>query len=639
MKSIKKAVAFLLLFSTLFSLFSCAKTFDEKDSSSGSDVFSDNSGSASQNQNGSADSTDKDDPSSPSKDKEPAMQVEQWLANEITFKSSKTYTDPVYNVTLDVVFKNSKNNELLTVPAFWDGGTTWKVRFALTELGEWKYYTRCSDKTNTGLHSMSGTVDCVAYKGDLPMYKHGFVKTKSGTRYFMHDDGTPFFYLGDTHWTLPIEDYDGAGLSTSDTGFYSFGISQNVATQNNITSQFKYTMDYRAKQGYTVIQSQPLGIYTGKTGNSWIGDANGSIFDYGVNDAMLAKFQELDKYFAYIAQKGFLHANSQLGYPEELIESYNDNTIDEKKIDMLCRYWVARYCAYPVLWTTTQEGDNDYYGWDGCTTQTNPWIIVMNSIAKYDPYDHPSSCHQENTDNTRVNNSIFAKEDAHSWYASQWCARYPAGTTPDWGMLKEYWNNPGSKPVVNYEARYDHFWAGTDNARAQVWISFLNGQMGFGYGAQPFCNLCWAQNSLKKDGQPVTEGSFDGETYKLNITWLEGLKLDAGQQITYAKKFLEKFEWWKLTPCFNGNSYYSPSGTNYSVATIGKELYVGYFYGPTTNNLGSFTSMQNGTYEIGWMNCYTGEFTTPTQVSITNGTYNIPNKPSASDWAIYAKRV
>jgi hypothetical protein len=49
------------------------------------------------------------------------------------------------------------------------------------------------------------------------------------------------------------------------------------------------------------------------------------------------------------------------------------------------------------MWVTAQEGDADHYGYNGCTPETNPWPIVMESIAKYDPYDHPSTCHMENS--------------------------------------------------------------------------------------------------------------------------------------------------------------------------------------------------------------------------------------------------
>ncbi len=552
--------------------------------------------------------------------------VQRWVAAEIDFASSKEYDTPVYDTEMDVIFTHGKTGKTLKIPAFWDGGSTWTVRFALTETGEWSWKTVCSDKENTGLHGKSGKVTCIAYAGKLAIYQHGFLKTETGKPYFMYADGTPFFYLGDTHWSLPMEELDGIGELLPD-----------IASKKGITSQFEYIMDYRAQQGYTVIQSQQLAVYTGVSGNSWMGDATGSIFEHGVNALILEKFQTLDRYFAYIAKKGLVHSHTQFSYPEELIEAWLGSTsfFTEEELKALCRYWVARYCAYPVLWATTQEGDNDYYEWAGCTGDNNPWKMVLEYVAQYDPYDHPSTCHQENTGGTRVNNSAFKDLPNHSWYAAQWSFSYEDGRFLDWPMLKEYWNNPGHKPVVNYEGRYDHYWTGTFGARSQGWVAFMNGQFGMGYGIQPIWNLFWAGNDAVP---PTTDGV---ETYDSGLSWLEGLYADAGEQLTYMKQFFQQVDWWKLEPCFDGNAYYKPNGSNYSVATIGNEVYLGYFYGKSKNKpmLGTLTGMANGEYTVRWMNCRTGGYTAAETVTVTDGTWQIPGKPDSGDCALLVVRA
>lgn len=550
--------------------------------------------------------------------------VQQWLSYEIDFVSDTDYEDPVYTVDMDVVFTNNTTKSSFTIPAFWDGDTTWTVRFVLPETGDWSYETLCSDESNTGLQGQTGSLTCNPYSGDLDIYKHGFVKTEEGTRYFMYDDGTPFFYLADTHWTLPIEEIDGIG-----------DISQEIADMYGITSQFKYIMDFRTEQGYTVIQSQQLGWYTGITGNSWMGDVSGSIFNYGVNDAMLEKFQQLDEYFAYIAEKGLVHSHTQFAYPEELIETYMDGYISEEQIDKLCRYWVARYSAYPVIWATAQEGDDDYYAYYGCTSENNPWLLVMNDIAAYDPYDHPSTCHQENTNNTRVKTSVFGTHESHDFYAAQYSSELSNNAQLDWTMLKEYYDNPGSKPVVNYEARYDHFWAGTFCTRAQGWVAYLNGNAGFGYGVQPIWSIVWAAY-----GEQTTSND-EVEKYERGIDWVEGLYSDAGRQLSYMKDFLTQYEWWNLVPSFNESEYYYTFNKGYSVATIENKLYIGYFYSTkdTAGSFGTFTGMENADYEYYWFNCQTGERTETQTVTITNNSLDVPAKPDSGDWALAMELV
>ncbi|MBE6653508.1 MAG: DUF4038 domain-containing protein [Ruminococcaceae bacterium] len=559
--------------------------------------------------------------------------LEQWVAGEMEFTSQTTYEDPLYDAALDVVFTNAETGTTFTMPAFWDGGTSWKVRYALTELGKWTWSTICTDETNTGLHGQSGVIRCVAYGGELDIYKHGFIKTEAGTRYFMYADGTPFFYLGDTHFTLPLESID--GINPEGCVDY-IKISQETADEYGITSMFRYIMDYRAEQGYTVIQSQQLGYYMGVSGNSWMGDAEGTIFTHGVSDMILAKFRELDRYFAYIAEKGFVHAHTQFSYPEELIELYLAGGIDQATIDTLCRYWVARYAAYPVMWTTAQEGDKDHYGFNGCTPETNPWSMVMESIAKYDPYDHPSSCHMENSSVTAFDDFIFDDLESHSWYAAQYNMNIT--DTPNWDMLEEFWNKSDAKPVVNYEGQYDHFWCNTAKARAQGWMAFLNGQVGYGYGSQPIWSIFWGGNESN------TVNSDERGEFSIALTWLEGLHSEAGQQMVYMKDFLEDYEWWKLVPNFQvtSDTYFTrASDQRYSVATVENKLFIGYFYGEITRNkpLGTLQKMENADYEVVWMNCVTGERTEPIVVTITDGTYQIPKKPTSDDWVVAVKLI
>lgn len=559
--------------------------------------------------------------------------VEQWVAEEIAFIGSVAYSDPVFDADMDVIFTNVDTGTTFTMPAFWNGGRSWKVRYALTELGKWTWTTVCTDKTNVGLHGKSGELVCVPYSGELDIYKHGFIKTEAGTRYFMYDDGTPFFYLGDTHFTLPLESID--GINPEGCADY-IKISKESADEYGITSMFQYVMDYRAEQGYTVIQSQQLGYYVGVSGNSWFGDANGTIFTYGVNDMILSKFKTLDRYFAYIAEKGFVHAHTQFSYPEELIELYLTEGIDEATIDTLCRYWVARYAAYPVMWTTAQEADSSYYGYNGCTPETNPWTIVMESIAKYDPYDHPSSCHMETSLATSFEDFIFDELESHSWYAAQY--NMNINSAPYWDMLEEFWNNNGAKPVVNYEGQYDHFWCNTTKARIQGWMAFLNGQVGYGYGSQPIWSIFWGGN------EPDTVNSDERGEFSIALTWLEGLYSEAGQQMSYMKKFLENYEWWELVPNFKATdeTYFTQASDDYySVASVENRLFIGYFYGESIQNdsLGVLQGLKNADYEVVWMNCVTGEYTESAIVTVTDGTYRLPQKPTAEDYVVAVRLV
>jgi len=124
--------------------------------------------------------------------------VERWRMQELSFTSTADYANPFGDIELDVIF-TGPDNVTMVMPAFWDGGDTWKVRFAPTELGLWTYESFCSNEADAGLHGLGGTITCVPYEGDLDIYQRGFVKAVPDTRYFVYADGMPFFYLGDTH--------------------------------------------------------------------------------------------------------------------------------------------------------------------------------------------------------------------------------------------------------------------------------------------------------------------------------------------------------------------------------------------------------------------------------------------------------
>ena len=86
------------------------------------------------------------------------------------------------------------------VPAYWAGDNEWRVRFAPTAPGAYRFQTICSDSANPDLHGQEGAIEAAAYQGEHPLYRHGGLRVAADRRHFEHADGTPFFWLGDTWW-------------------------------------------------------------------------------------------------------------------------------------------------------------------------------------------------------------------------------------------------------------------------------------------------------------------------------------------------------------------------------------------------------------------------------------------------------
>ncbi|MBQ6268333.1 MAG: DUF4038 domain-containing protein [Clostridia bacterium] len=582
-------------------------------------------------------------------DAEQTLSAETWCMVELSYESEKSYADPFNEVTLDLLLYG--NGRLYTVPAFWDGGNTWRIRFVCPAAGIWQCKTVCSDESNTALHNRTAQVDCSAYSGNLEIYKHGFVTTRYGEKYLTYEDGTPFYYLGDTHWQLAQE------------------TPEIVAA----------ICEKRVEQGFTVYQSQPNDC------------AFNSAVTENIGENALDDLRDFDQKFRIISENGLIHAHSQFFWPlsgmTRLINNHGGWTepkitgmlgtkkvimpdlSDEAKeyLEKLARYWVARYSAFPVIWTLGQEIDNDPY-----QDETSPWNAVNNPykyvaeyLAKYDPYDHPVTAHQESTGDTVAYGnglgsgelnmiwypgaaaSAFRNVEAHTIYAAQW---HPNLTKRDDFMsARDYWYNGQGKPVVNYEGLYCYLWTKNFGARAQAWASYLTGLYGCSWGGQP----TWAyQNSFD-----INVCSDDGVDLirpeeKQAATWRDALEYPSSYQVGYMRSFMEQSEWYNLIPRFNNLAYFTPASDVYSYCASNKDNteMVVYFYSFTdlsvaekanTKNYGGIMTGTVGclepdaAYAYTWFNPVTGEYAEEgTFIASVFGTYYLGNKPSATDWVI-----
>jgi len=88
--------------------------------------------------------------------------IRQWQAIEITLMSSVTYADSFQDVDVTATF-TKPGRKAITRPAFWDGGLTWKVRFAPPQAGLWTMTTIATDAKNNGLHHVTRSVQCDPY--------------------------------------------------------------------------------------------------------------------------------------------------------------------------------------------------------------------------------------------------------------------------------------------------------------------------------------------------------------------------------------------------------------------------------------------------------------------------------------------
>ncbi len=584
---------------------------------------------------------------------EQVISAETWVMTELTFVSTKSYADPFEDVDIDLLLCG--NGRLYTIPGFWDGGNIWKVRLVCPSAGDWYYKTVCTDGENISLDGRTGKIICAQYSGDLDIYKRGFVTTSGGNKYFTYDDGTPFFYLGDTHWSLGDE----------------------------TTDMVSAICDRRASQGFTVFQSEPIG-------------ADFNMAD-GVTDADMSGFADYDAKFKIIADSGLVHANAEFFFPAEM-ETLISNmggcsgkvisgTVDGEPIEMrdfadstkeylekISRYWVARYGAYPVMWTLGQEVDRDFYWGDsshpGWNFINNPYKLVAGYIDKYDAYDHPLSAHQENSArasaygsgdnssdiykiyNQKAAPSCFRDVDAHNFFAAQW---NPAKVKQsDYNVEKDYWYNSQGKPVINYEGLYCYLWTKNFGSRMQGWTAYLNGMYGYGWGGHD----TWSYLNIYDEENDSTDGlDIITSEEKKAATWQDSLNYPSSYQVGYMRRFLENTQWYNLIPRFDNKAYFTPCGNvyySYASNADNSEVVI-YFYSFTDEtvaqkvNTKSYGGVLTGTvgslspgaaYSLRWFNPVTGEYGNEKEFTASPlGTYFIGEKPTGTDMALWIKQT
>ncbi len=540
------------------------------------------------------------------------MTVKTWVADELEFKSKKSYENPFEDVEVFAEF--TLGTKKMRVPGFWDGGNIWKVRFSLPKAGLWNYVVTSTDEDNKSL-TASGEIECVKYDGDLEIYKRGFLKTTPYVRYFMYNDGTPFFYLGDTHWTFLNEEFDEAGDHAGDL---------------KCDSHFKYIVDARVEQGFTVYQSEPI-------------DAKYDLSE-GFKESDLVGFRQLDERFEYIAKKGLVHANAQLFWPKNFLKKARWK--DVPYIKRLIRYWVARYSAYPCLWTLAQEVDNDFYYLLGhqkeYTLETNPYKYQAEELYFNDPHKQPLTAHMEffsinppaGMECTSISSSAFRKVKGHTWWGIQWAQK--RSEPIDYIQGQDLWLNGQGKVGILYEPSYENLATKSFGSRTLGWLAFLNGMYGYGYGAQDM----WYYHCRFRMDDDRYDGVDTVTVEDKKIHWSKMIHNDTSIQLAkHMKKFLTDVKWWKLIPRFDNPSYFLPEKPGYySIATDERDTIVIQFF-----NVGFETGRLNWLelceYTYQWFNPRTGEYSEKrTFHPDTYRQYQVENKPDQWDWILLVKK-
>jgi hypothetical protein len=136
---------------------------------------------------------------------------------EWSIDPARTYHNPFNpdEVAADATF-TAPSGKTVAVPAFWDAGNTFVVRFAPTEPGKWSF--------NVTVIDSSGSRTSPPSKFEVnPSQRRGFIRRAANNRYLRFDSGESFFPVGlNLCWAssneAPAEWYDESFKTLADNG-------------------------------------------------------------------------------------------------------------------------------------------------------------------------------------------------------------------------------------------------------------------------------------------------------------------------------------------------------------------------------------------------------------------------------------
>ena len=299
----------------------------------------------------------------------PDVRIRRYTRMEIPLVTTSKIDNQYTGVYMDVDFR-SPDGRIISVPGFWDGGQTWRVRFAPTQVGNWSWSSRSDDAE---LHDQTGSFVCVADGAG----NKGFVTANAGLtdrHGFSHGNNAPFYpaFLREPVHYLPGIAAGDAGVPAKPPVLPKPPVSgetlltiQDAPAQSPIGSaptaaataaptaptdppsyrDFKTRVDQAATLhfnrfwgGYLLDPAQ----FPQKTQAN---EGGAPFLNYDLSALNPAYFQWMDRRVTYCNERGIV--------PDISLGDLNAGfmaTVSDAQLSRLWRYVVARYAAFDVNW-------------------------------------------------------------------------------------------------------------------------------------------------------------------------------------------------------------------------------------------------------------------------------------------------
>jgi len=273
--------------------------------------------------------------------------TERWGVHEIVLNGPST-GNPFDDVSLTAVF--NRDGTRVSVPGFYDGDGTYRIRFSPPDLGRWTWKT----SSNAGaLDGKSGAFQCVAPAAG----NRGPVRVTADGYHFAYADGTPFRQIGTTcySWALQSDAMCAQTLATLRAAPFN---KMRMCVLPNVPS----------------VATNPFA----KTG--------AGLHDWNPERIDPAYFRRFEDRILRLGALG-IEADIILYHPYDDKRGYSDmgRADDERYL----KYVAARFGAFRNVWWSM---GNEY---DAIKTKTMAdWDHLFGVLQSADPHDRLRSIHQ-----------------------------------------------------------------------------------------------------------------------------------------------------------------------------------------------------------------------------------------------------
>lgn len=346
-----------------------------------------------------------------------SVDIPKWQPYDFLFKSETEHQNPfkvIFSATV-----NKPDGTSFSIPGFYDGDKTWKIRLSPTIEGPWSLQTHSDDPF---LDDKIAFFTCIP---NNPKFHGGLLVDTSNPYHFIYEDGTRYFMMGyecDWLWALDMDD---PNLPTINS-FLDKLVSYRF---NNIILN-AYAHDTSWAKGKTVEYD-----YGPPPKYAWEGTNENPIFDR----FNLSYWKHYDRVIDAMYQRG-ITAHIMIKVYNKMVKWQAKGSEEE---NLYFIWLIARYSAYPnVIWDFSKEANNE--------KDLEYKLGRFKFIRDHDPYRRLLTNHDDKaTYDTGVYNKIldFRSDQQHShWHEKILSQR-----------KQNVW------PIVNVEFGYEHGPKGIDD--------------------------------------------------------------------------------------------------------------------------------------------------------------------------------